>query len=81
MAVSCITLRFATAFIGFFRLRIGGRHRQNRRHVAHAGGFIAGQTIRDEKGNNTPHQAAIICCVLNIGLYESRRCWHMNLPY
>ena len=53
-------LEVVTASIGLFMLRIGVRHRQNRRHVAHAGGFIARtETIRDEKGNNTPHLTAV----------------------
>ena len=49
-------LEVVTTSIGLFMPRIGGSHRQNRRHVANAGGFIAGPTMRDEKGNNTPHQ-------------------------
>jgi hypothetical protein len=34
-AVRCITLRFANASIGFFMVRTGGKHHQNRGHVTH----------------------------------------------
>jgi hypothetical protein len=63
MAVSYFTLRLLLLPLGFFILRIGGRHRQDRLHVAHASGFIAGQTIRGEKGrqHTTPGCDHMLC--------------------
>jgi hypothetical protein len=72
MAVRCITLRFANASVGYSTVEQEGSIARTDA-TSHTGDIIAGQSMSDENGNNTPHQAVIICCVLNIGLYGSRR--------